>query len=238
MSSVLIVESKNDKLFVEALVEHLNLTSVALDESICRIDEYECLEGLNPNKLRAALNAVRNSLVKDDIQALGIILDHDGRQVERVTQINDAVQAVFDTTASFSETINQISVMIDLDSDTIELQAAYFLTNVDGTGELETLLKAIKSKPSPYADCLENWRRCLTTQGQPVHDKEFDKFWVNNYVRFDTCSKKERKQADRKCSMQSFEYVMTNKQDIWDFEHPALVEFKDFLRLFEAGENS
>jgi len=52
------------------------------------------------------------------------------------------------------------------------------------------------------------------------------------YIRFDTCSKSEKKQAERKCSMKGFDYIMTNKPAIWDFEHPALNDLKDFLRLF------
>ncbi len=50
MSHVLIVESKNDRYFVEALVAHLNL-EIELDEPLCRIDDYECLDGLNQQKL-------------------------------------------------------------------------------------------------------------------------------------------------------------------------------------------
>lgn len=43
MSNLLIVESKNDKLFLEALIEHLNLSYIQVDEyPICYIDEFEC----------------------------------------------------------------------------------------------------------------------------------------------------------------------------------------------------
>lgn len=119
-----------------------------------------------------------------------------------------------------------------VDEEEIALQLACHLIHLEGKGELETLLKAIKTKPSPYADCLAEWRRCLEEKGKTVTDKEFGKYWVNNYIRFDTCTKKERKQAGRKCSMRNFAYVMENKADIWDFNHPALAEFKAFLALF------
>jgi hypothetical protein len=52
------------------------------------------------------------------------------------------------------------------------------------------------------------------------------------YIRFDTCSKNEKKQAERKCSMKNFDYVMTNKTKIWNFKHPVLNELNDFLNLF------
>ncbi|CAA6813620.1 MAG: Unknown protein [uncultured Aureispira sp.] len=35
--------------------------------------------------------------------------------------------------------------------------ACHFM-NVDGQGELETVLRAIKTKESPHADCLNTWR--------------------------------------------------------------------------------
>jgi hypothetical protein len=111
------------------------------------------------------------------------------------------------------------------------LQLACFLTNIEGHGELETVLKTIKAKPSLYADCLENWRSCLSIQNETISDKEFDKFWVNNYLRFDTCTKEERKQAGKKCSMHNFEYIMQHKLDIWNFDNPVLDELKTFLRL-------
>ena len=234
MSSVLIVESKNDQLFVQALVEHLNLENIELDEPLCLIDEYECLNGLSRKRLIAALDSLKCDLTTHDIQAIGIILDSDGRTKERLQLINNAVKEVFATREQFLRAGELITVSVRVDDDDINVRLACFLTNVDGQGELETVLRAIKNKSSPYADCLDEWKRCLEQNGKTISDKEFDKFWVNNYIRFDTCSKKEKKQAHRKCSMQNFEYVMQRK-NIWDFEHSVLDELKIFLSLFNAS---
>jgi len=38
--------------------------------------------------------------------------------------------------------------------------------------------------------------------------------------------------AERKCSMKNFDYIMKEKVDIWNLEHPALEELKKFLRIF------
>ena len=95
-------------------------------------------------------------------------------------------------------------------------------------------MKTIKAQDSIYADCLEAWRNCLQEKKRSISAKEFDKFWMSNYIRFDTCTRKERKQAERKCSMRNFEYIMENKKDIWDFEHVALNELKDFLSIFKV----
>ncbi|MBC6430551.1 hypothetical protein FM036_06805 [Nostoc sp. HG1] len=94
------------------------------------------------------------------------------------------------------------------------------------------MLKSIKAQGSVHADCLESWKDCLQNNGEQITVKEFNKFWVDMYIRFDTCSKYEKKQAERKCSMKGFDYVMKNKTAVWNFEHPALNDLKGFLQLF------
>ena len=73
------------------------------------------------------------------------------------------------------------------------------------------------------------WKDCLNNHDKSISIKEFNKFWVSIYLRFDTCSKKEKKQAERKCS---FEFAMSEKAWIWDFEHPTLNDLKEFLQMF------
>jgi len=112
-------------------------------------------------------------------------------------------------------------------SQSLDIQIACYVMNINGYGKLETVLKQIKSKDSPFADCLENWKKCLADKNHSIKDKDFDKFWVNTYQRFDCCSKKEQKQAGRKCNPET-----SMKKDIWDFEHSVLDKLKDFLKLF------
>ncbi len=85
----------------------------------------------------------------------------------------------------------------------------------------------IKSKKSDYADCLESWKTCLQSKGKKINQKDFDKFWLSLYFRFDTCSSEDRNQAGRKCSGET-----AFKKDIWGFEHEVLDELKIFLELF------
>ena len=63
---------------------------------------------------------------------------------------------------------------------------------------------------------------------EKVSDPIFTKFWVNNYLRFDTCTKEEQKQISEKCN---FEKAL--EKDVWNFEHQALDSLKDFLKLFQ-----
>lgn len=201
VSNILLVESKNDKCFIQALVEYLNLQNIDIYQPICLIDDYECLSTLNLKALMQALETLRLRLPKRDIKKIGIVLDHDGKKEERISLINNAVSEVFDTPEQLLDVGKFISISIRVDEQYQTLQIACYLTNVNERGELETLLKEIKTQDSTYADCLEKWRKCLEDHGKTISDKEFDKFWISNYIRFDTCQGREKQQAGRKCSM-------------------------------------
>ena len=116
--------------------------------------------------------------------------------------------------------------------DGFDVSLACYFTNVYRQGELETLLKVIKSSNSTFADCLESWNICLQKQYKEIKPKDFDKLWVNTYIRFDTCSSNNKKQAERKCSMSGFDYIMREKADIWNFDHPVLDDLKQFFKMF------
>ncbi|NET62826.1 MAG: hypothetical protein F6K47_44085 [Symploca sp. SIO2E6] len=230
MSNCLIVESKNDKYFIQSIVYCLNCD--IQDENIIYIDEddYKTLGGLDRVKLTQALNSVRNDAMKKDINKVGIIIDIDqSSKEERLDLINGSISKVFAGFGSLANTGEFLQVAID---DEVSLQLSCYFTNINGQGELETVLRSIKNKDSTYADCLESWKSCLESNGKPITQKDFDKFWVSTYLRYDTCSREEQKQAGRKCSMGGFDYVMKNKTDIWDLTNPVLDELKDFLKLF------
>lgn len=230
VSNLLIVESKNDKFFLQALIKELNY-DIEIDTPIC-IDDYECLEGLSKKRLVEALKSLLADIQKRQISKIGIVIDIDLHSTqERLQFINECLRQVFPIKNEFTDISQFITINIP-GYDSIEI-ACYF-THVEGQGELETVLKMIKTQESPYADCLESWRNCLESKNKSITDKEYDKFWISNYIRFDTCSSSERKQAERKCSMKNFEYIMENKKDIWNFSHPILDEIKEFLQLFVA----
>ncbi len=67
---VLIVESENDKFFIEAVIDRLNLTNIAVDSPICRIDDFECLEGLSLSRLKLRLEELKDDIPKDGISDL------------------------------------------------------------------------------------------------------------------------------------------------------------------------
>ncbi len=230
MSNILIVESKNDKIFLEALINHLNY-NIKVDTPIC-IHDYEELNGLNETKLINTLKSLKADIPKRGIEKIGIVIDIDDQGTDkRLEMVNNCIKNVFENTETLNNTSELIKLTID---DVTEIAIACYLTNVDNKGELETVLKTIKTQDSHHAECLNDWRKCLKNKGYEITDKDFDKFWISIYLRYDTCSKKEQKQAGRKCTMNNFDYIMENKSDIWNFEHPILEDLKTFLALFET----
>jgi len=235
VSNWLVVESKNDQAFFQALVQHLNIENVKFNTPVCHIDDFECMDGLNVKKLTASLRRLRNEFAKTNIRAIGILLDHDGKFQQRLDMVNQAGRDAFDCDLNFTQSSESRNIVLEVSpGDEITLRISFCLVGVGDRGELETVLKAIYTQEAIYADCLDAWRDCLKEQDKPISDKDFEKAWLNNYIRYDTCSRKERKQAGRKCSMSAFEYVMKNKPAIWDFDHPVLAELKAFLNFFCA----
>jgi len=233
VSNILIVESENDKYFMEAFISRLHLNShFKVAGPICQIDDYKCLEGLDKDKLTNALRTLREERRKgNNIEKIGIIIDQDNETEEnRITLINEAIHTAFDTSEKISKVTQWITVTIDEYPTVDTVDIACYFTNVDGKGELDTVLKVIKNRESIYADCLEEWRKCVEIKDKKLTNKEFDKFWVNVYQRYDCCSKKEKGQAGKKCSNEA---SFKKEPPIYNFNSPVLRSLKDFLNLFK-----
>jgi len=208
VSNILIVESENDKFFIESLVTHMNI-DIEVGNPICTIDEYNCMGGMG--KLKNRLEELRSRFLKgDDINQVGIIFDADNIGIEkRIEKINDIKNSVFYD---------------------IELDLEIFIMNINGNGELETLLKEIKLIDSPIADCLEFWQECL--DDKKLNKKDFDKLWIQIYQRYDCCDKKEQKQAGRKCNNEfslKYKYIYDLDKDIIELKN-----LKEFLEKFRV----
>lgn len=217
MSSLIIVESHNDKFFIEKLSEELGFANIQIEEPICNITDYECLDGLSEKKLTLTLSEIKF----DKYQKIGIIIDADDKGIEdRIELVNTCIKSLEEVPSDFQ--LTRMNEFIKIEK--LDVEIGCYITNVSGNGELETVLKVIASKDSTYADCLDAWKNCLTSKGKTIKDKDFDKFWVNNYLRFDTCKSSEKGQADRKCRGE-----IAIKKDIWDFTNPILDELKTFL---------
>lgn len=215
----LIVESKNDKFFIEALMSKLNLSQIEVDSPLCSIDEYICLDGID--NLRYKLQ----DLKLDDIDKLGIILDADEAGINnRIQQINKVLKDVnidinFEKTNEFKK------------DEELDISISCHILNIDGKGELENILKKIAKEDTTFADCLNSWKDCIDSHNKEISKKDFLKFWINNYIRFDTCTKEEQKQISKKCSFQK-----AMQKDIWNFEDEVLDSLKEFLQSINNKE--
>jgi hypothetical protein len=157
---------------------------------------------------------------------VGIIVDIDREsEATRIKFVNDCIVRVFSST----ELLNRVNQFISLNFEDYDVRLACYFTNVDGQGELETVLKVIKSQDSTHADCLQSWRECLINHGKTISDKRFDKLWVINYIRYDTSTKDDNKHADARLTLN---YALENKSFIWNLDHPILTELKVFFRIF------
>jgi hypothetical protein len=223
--NILIVESNNDKYFFQSVIKHLNY-KIEVAAPIFLDEDYRAMAGSDAIKLTNALKDLKADIQKEDIERIGVIVDIDRHsEADRIKFINDCLIKVFPE-AVLLDRVNQF---IDLNFDDYQIQLACYFTNVDGQGELETVLKAIKSQDSTHADCLERWRECLTNHGKKFKDKDFDKLWVANYIRHDTSTKDDKKHAQEQLNLN---YVLQNKPSIWNLDHPILDNMKGFFRLF------
>ena len=240
MSNLLIVEGKSDLPFIQALTKHLNLSNVEFGIPLCKIDDYECLQGEGElgKQLQSLINDVKNG--RKEINKIGIILDIDKNGLtQRIKFVNRQLKQLKRVLAKqycIVEAGNFIPLTVPTDDEDDEeeiiIELACYFINVEGVGELETVLKAIKAKESLYADCLQNWRDCLKSHNQEISEKFFDKHWLHYYIRYDTCSEEQQRLAGDYCDIRKLDYVFKNKPEIFNFDHEVLNELKAFLMMF------
>jgi hypothetical protein len=248
MSNILIVESENDQYFIEALVNQ----ALSDDTNVCRIDEYKH-SSLDETKLttqitNSLLDATRNISTK-----IGIILDMDNStEQERIDLINKCLEqscneCSYPKPKKLTKTKEFVPCQTNYGS---EIQISCFFTNIDGQGELETVLKAIKTKDSTFADCIyTGWLNCLVNKGKKygssgetcdISDKEMLKLWVDFYKRFDTLTRQNRNETNTDWRGIMIGFTKNEKQlkkvrgiEIFDLNSQRLDDIKSFLKMFD-----
>jgi hypothetical protein len=172
-NNILIVESKNDQFFLQAIIRYLNFKIEVAPPIIISEDDYRAMNGLNPTKLKNALKDLKADIQKGEIERVGIIIDIDDQvKIDRINFVNECIQEVFPE----SQSLEEVKEFININFDGFNIQLACYFTNFNGQGELETVLKMIKSQNSDYADCLETWKDCLNNHDKSITVKEFNKF--------------------------------------------------------------
>ncbi len=218
----IIVEGKNDKFFIEALLGIKNVVSPLVEE-LGGINDFEYSD-----KIEKKLTIFKTQAENKSLKKVGIIIDQDYIENDRIGFLNKMIAKVFGEEYVLKNV--QESIKIKLGNNILEISC--FIININGKGELSTVLKAIKSqnKHSLFADCLEKWWECADVGKTIIDQVEFDKNWYHYYIKWDNSNRQERQQANKYCSL---EYSLLHKKDIWDFENIALDELKNYLKKFK-----
>jgi len=246
--NILIVESENDEYFVDTLAKE-----ISSENRVCRIDEYKH-SSLDEIKLTTQITNALTDAVSRSVSKIGIILDMDNStKEERIRLVNKCLLTSFTDcdypTPDILLTDVKKFVTCKIDDD-LSVRIACFFTNVDGEGELETVLKEIKSEESVFADCLyDGWKDCLIRKGKVIAGrgeqcdisyKELLKLWVDFYKRFDTLKRSERneKNTDWKGIMlgvtKNGEQLKRKRGEaIFDLHSDKLSDIKSFLSMFD-----
>ena len=215
----IIVESKNDKAFFEGLLKHIAPSSDIDFVNVFDGLEYEkedgtLVRGLSQSSLQKALGRAKVMIEnKRSTIQIGILIDADKTNIgpkgmlggieNRLQSVNEAVKAVFGVSPNFTKMccaksdFKTISVETDT-FETIDIEIACHFVNVNGEGELETLLRAIAYKDKAFAaNCLDAWRKCYTEKLPEIasnyhiknienfDEKELGKIWIEFYETYD-----------------------------------------------------
>jgi hypothetical protein len=237
----IIVEDNSDKYTLEAILRNMANQDKAIVASAETVDwEIRSAESNleNPTGLAESIESVLREIPMGKYDKIGLVWDTDNfTAAERVLQFNNAInKAIKNHTKKYPENVaniiaplTEINQFVPLEVNGVAVQVGCYFIHHNGTGEMEDLLKAIKNKPSPIADCVDKLMPgCMQENGEVTpKNKDLVKLWINHYQRYDTLEPKDRKEKSTK-----WENVMLHRSDIFDFnraDQPALDELKFFL---------
>jgi hypothetical protein len=176
MKNILIVESENDQYFIEALINHISLDA----EIFPVIREFQH-SSLDEKKLSNAISNQMYDAAQSESIRVGVILDmDDANEKERLVLVNKCIEnarqeilgngsANVNIVSTLEKVGQFISINIEQGEQQHILEIACFFVHIDGQGEMESVLKAIKCEDSTFADCLDTgWKQCLESKGVKI----------------------------------------------------------------------
>lgn len=235
-----IVESPNDAAFVQLLLKHLSIADA--DAQTIDATEVEHLHNFigsdgkemrGKNALPAKLEMIGRDLGKKyaQVEHIGVILDldmpkpgTDGGKQGGLALISKSVKFAFGYDSAFTEVGQNRDATVVVDHQDVSLQFSCYLI-LEGTGlvHLDQVLKAVAKQPCPTADCLTEMNTCVIAKtGEPM--KDFDKQWVNQYIRC-FADKKQINNAERRLH----EVIFEQGADLFDLGSPLLSGLKSYL---------
>jgi hypothetical protein len=237
--TLIIVEDDSDKYTFEAIIRHIHLQNTFSVMLTPDIDWKAIHDENNPEKPTALINALKsllNDISKEKYDKIGIVRDMDNNTKEnRLELVNRALQEAYPTVAQPLTDINSLVQFNFTQNSTGNILGVHFachFVHLDNKGEIEDILKAIKTQPSPIADCVDtHLPSCLEISDEELREKDLVKLWFNNYQRYDTLPKKLRKNP-----FTTTKYIMEERTHLFDFDKDIveLTELKAFLYMMNT----
>ena len=240
--SLIIVEDNNDQYTFEAIIRHIGLTKDLTVNPKPKHIDWQAISKENdsnkPTALIKELRALINDFSNEKYDKVGIIRDMDNSNEEdMLLLINNALREAYPNEYRRIEKCN-ISVPFEFTQNstgaklTVSFVCHFVGLDSKGVrkGEIEDLLKSIKSEPSPLADCIDkHLPECLELlEEENLKDKDLVKLWINNYQRYDTLDKKKRTGE-----FTSWKNVMEKRYEIFNF-NSELAEFKELKNFLNS----
>jgi hypothetical protein len=242
--SILLVEGTNDELFFTALMKYELIKEgkeynkdfnniIAVESQV----DFSLIYGSDIKKIAATFQAIKSSFRTDKITNVGIILDIDNYDLEtRLKHINDAVKISL-SEFNIPPFTTKTDVVQFAATPKRNIYFSYFLLkNKAGIGNVEMLLKDIITNSPIAADCLNNWKECVSNNKIKIKPSDFQKEWTKFYVRYDYCNDRElNKHASENCTIEKAlnNMVIEDKPKAWDFESETLNPLKLYLTQFK-----
>lgn len=235
--TLIIVEDDSDKYTFEAIIRHIHLQNNLSVATTPNIDWKLIADENNPQKPTAlikALNSLRNDISNEKYDKIGIIKDMDTNSKEdRLLLVNNALREAYPDEAQELVDVNSpVSFNFQQNStgNNLAIKFACYFVHLNNRGEIEDILKAIKTEPSPIADCIDSHLpECLEVNNDDeLREKDLVKLWFNHYQRYDTLPKEKRKSP-----YTTTQYIMENRVHLFDFDKDIveLNELKTFLSM-------
>jgi 5S rRNA maturation endonuclease (ribonuclease M5) len=238
--SYIIVESKNDKAALEAILRHMAMAGeveVGFSEDIIDWDFQSAEDLETPVGLTKKLRSFFNDIAQEKYDNVAIVWDADTFGTDgRMQQINNAIQAAAEifrgeqphSIIQISGQIRSQDQFMTLEIGSGKVRLGVHIVGKNDQGEIEDLLKEIANRPSPIADCINSLLPgcMLSHSGEAIREKDLVKLWINHYQRFDTLKKKKERIE------QNTSYEGMLRREIFDFgraDVAELVELKRFL---------
>ncbi len=226
MKNVIIVEGITDKFFLEGYIAYLK---TVFPKEYILIKNAKGQDGVT-----RILKAQQININKGETQNIGILIDADdaGITTKIKEKINPAIKEAFGVENAIDAPNKPIAVSFG--RKTVNIFCHIF--NFDGKGELEDVLKEIRSdKNTRSPACLDKFVECLSDFNEAYPEKEYKKNFIYFYG-YD-CIKSEGTLDSEtiKSRLKKGEYYTPL---YWNFEHDRLKELKDFLELFVGTPKS